>query len=233
MPSTAYNVDVISRAVGNFSRPQIVQALNEVCMILYSENMRQTVAMGEDGQIPTIFTVAGTYKYNMAPNVRQVAYVVGKNGVKLSDNSGHSLTPVSDGRWVTVNGYAYLLIPTVSTVATHDSSATITFISDPGTEEYRILYFKKADEIETESDPIPFPDELHRDIRACVIAMLNVENYGQTGVDENVFQMSMSKVRTKLNKGTQNRVGRTGVQLQEFTPIYGNRNYQRRYGSIR
>jgi hypothetical protein len=229
MPSTAYNVDIINRAVGNLSRPQVVQALNEVCTILFNENMRQTIAVGDDGQIPTIVTVSGKNRYDMPDDVREVAYVVAKDGALLSDGKGLSLYPASDGSLVTVNGYCYRIIPTMSTSSTYDSPATVTFISDPLDATYRILYYKKAPQIEVESDPVPFPEELHRDIRACVIAMINVEYYGQTGVDEGMFQSAMMKVRNKLNKGTQDLVGRTGIQVQDYSPTRCGNQLNRKY----
>lgn len=225
MPTTSQNISLIARAVANYSRAEILDALNEMCQICYSENMAQTFGLDTTtGRPPLITTVAGQFSYDVVTDfslddVREVAAVVVT--AESADRIGYGATHSRDYYDYRFENQRYVRIGNVRTVsATGDTNAQVIFGDDPGasTDTYFLLYYKKAAAIEAETDQLPFPEELHYLIRKGVLAMLSTENYGQTGFDDDVIAKIAKKIRSRMNRGDQGRTNRTLVQpeMQDF-----------------
>lgn len=236
MPSTASMVDRIQRAVSNYSRPQIIDAMNEVLKIVYSQPAAQMQAIDPTtGQPPFLATTAGQYTYDLPDDCRECVAAVIDTGVLASGSTTthYGLPVFSDAKTLIAFNRLWRVIPATSIAATYDEPATITFTDDPGTttDNINIVYFKKAPEIETQDDPVPLPENLHYLMRQATLAMLSTENYGETGFNNQVLENTVVKIRTEMNRGTQARVGKTPVQVQDmnFTTQGYMAGYRRRY----
>ena len=234
MPSTASMISKLERAVSNYSRIQLLDALNEVLTIVYSENMAQTYAIDTTtGQPPLLTTVAGTFEYDLPADCRELVAVVVDNGYPaVSGGDGYGASRINVGNDLIAFNRSWKVIPATSISATYSDVATVTFTNDPGdtTTVYYLLYHKKPSALDTEDDEIPLPEELHYLLRQAVLAMLNTENYGQTGFDNQVFDSAIKTIRNRMNRGSQSRIGRTGVRIEDmnFAPAYS-AGYGRRY----
>jgi hypothetical protein len=211
-------VSKLQSAVSNYSRPQILDTLNEVLTIVYSENMAQTIAIdAATGQPPTLDTIEGTFEYDLPLDCRELEAVIVDTG--STSNAGNYGVPVfGTNNNIVLFNKEWVQIPATSISLNGAGGATVTFTQDPGTttDYYSLFYYKAPPEIETEDDEIPLPNELHYLLRQAVLAMLNTENYGQTGFDNSVFENVIKQIRNRMNRGTQAKVTHTPVRLQDM-----------------
>ena len=208
MPSTQYNISMIKTAVQNYSRQQILDVLNEVQQIVYSENTMQVAKIDPaTGMPPYLETVAGQRFYECPADCRETTAIFWERpnrGYSPSQNRGLYT------EYIYRNARFYQTAIT-SNNALVDVLANLTFIDDPGdtTTQYFHEYTMKPVSLTAESVQLVIPEELHYLMRKAVIAMLSVENYGETGYDEVVIEKIAKKIRRKLNKGAQAKPGIT------------------------
>jgi len=208
MGTTSYNVTMIKNAVGNYSRPQILEVLNEVSLILFSDNtMRVERIDPATGMPPFLITTNLIQTYSCPADCREVSAV-------FVDNPQRQYTPTQDKglfqEYIWKNG-RYYKVAVKQTSALINTLASVTFIDNPGTttDRYYLQYFIRHVNITDENIQLPFPEELHYMVRDGVIQMLKGENYSAGLGNLSPMERLAAKIRNKLNKGTQARAYRT------------------------
>lgn len=214
MPSTSYNVTMIEAAVKNYSRPQILDVLDEVQKIVLGDNLMQLAAISPaTGMPPFLVTTAGQRQYDCPADCRETAAIFVAAPERV-------YTPAQNMAIYTefiFRSTSYWKIAATSKNRLLDALATVTFIDDPGdsTDRYYHYYFTTAVSLTSEDIQLIIPEETHWLLRKGVIALLGSENYGETGLDVNIMEKIGRKIRSKMNNGTQARAERTPVQLSQ------------------
>lgn len=210
MPTTSYNVTMIKSACGSFSRAQILEVLNEIQMIVFSENtMRAEKIDPATGMPPFINTVAGQRRYNCPADCRETAAIfVFKPNDGYQPVQGHG--QYSEFFWRTNQ---YYRVAAHQQSATLGALATITFVDDPGskTDYYYHNYFIKHTSLTSETQQLIIPEEVHYILRDGVIQMLRGELYSAGMGNIGPIEEIAKRIRNKLNKGSHARVGRTPI----------------------
>jgi len=214
MPSTSYNVTMIESAVKNYSRPQILDVLDEVQKIVLGTNLMQFAALNPaTGMPPYLATIAGQRQYNCPDNCRETAAIF----VETPQNEYSPSPNRALYTQYTFDTPGYWKAPVRSTNRLLDTLATVTFIDDPGTttDQFFHYYFITTVSLTSEDIQLVVPEEVHYLLRKGVIALLSSENYGETGFDDSVIERIGRKIRSKMNKGTQARSERTPIQQSQ------------------
>lgn len=214
MPTTSYNVTQIKNVLGNYSRTQILDTLNEVHQIVMSDNNEQNKKIDSTtGMPPFLVTTAGIRQYDCPVDCREVSAVFCKKNF-----NNYNIGNINDINTINTyynyrNTYFYRMAVT-STVALYNDLATVTFINDPGstTDVYYLEYFTKPIAITSESIQMQIPEEGHYLVRKLVIAMLSDENYGDTMIYIQLMDKLKRMVKNRLNRGVQAREGRAVIQ---------------------
>lgn len=224
MPSTQYNISMIKHAVQNYSREQIREVLDELQLIVYSENTMQTTKIDPaTGMPPYIATTAGQRQYDCPTDCRETLSIFWERPQRQYSPSRNRALYTE---YIFRNA-RYYKVAAYSTNALINTLATVTFIDDPGTttDKYYHEYVIKPTKITSEQIQLTVPEELHWLLRKGVIAMLSSENYGETGFDDEVIRKVAAKIRRKLNKGTQARAEKTPWQEEYRDGEYPNSYY--------
>jgi len=227
MPSTEYNVSRIVERITNYSRAQVLEVLNEVQLIVYSQDVEQTLYLDPaTGLPPFITTTAGVFHYDCPVNCRRTAQVFSRS----LNNTYSRSRPVGPRKEYYFMSKGYHLIAVSSRDALPGGVlATIDFQEDPGdsTDKYYHLFYILPTELTSEDIQLTIPEELHYDMRRAVFAMLSTENYGENGYDGQIMDMLSRKIRNKLNGGAQADIGKTNIreEYQEF-PDSGSYGYR-------
>jgi hypothetical protein len=227
MPTTAYNISMIQRRATNYSRPQILDILNEVQQIVYSQETEQTTYIDPaTGMPPYIQTTEGVYTYDAPSNCRRTACVFSMS----LPNSFSRTRPVGPRREYYFRNKGYYKIAVASRDKQPDGTlAQVIFQEDPGTttDKYYHSYWLEFPELLDESQQLILPDHVHFYLRRAVIAMISNEEYGETGGDIMMIEEIAKKIRKELNRGEQSTLGQTPVmeEYQEF-PDAGYDNYR-------
>ena len=199
----------IKRSNGNYSRLQILNALNEMVEIVYEQEMEQVTKYDSStGMPPYIETTEGQYEYDCPADCRRTVAIFSKN----SNNVYTSNTRQSPYQEYIYKGQSYTRIPVHSTDAGVDGTlAKVTFQDDPGTttDEYYHVYTLKHTELTFESQSIPIPANSHWYLRIGTLAMLAAEDYGETAIHIATIEDVKKKIRKEMNKGAQARTNRT------------------------
>lgn len=210
MPSTSYNITMIESAVGNYSRPQILDVLNEICLVAFQENTIRVEKIDPlTGMPPYIATVNNVFHYTCPSDCRETA------GVFTQDAKGYS--PLrQNGVMVEYEwqNQLYWKVPIRQISATRGVAATLTFVDNPGdtTNKYFHHYFIRHTPLTSELIELPFPEELHYIIRDGVIQMLRGTSYaGGMGTIGPIREI-ISMIRSRLNKGAHPRANRTPIR---------------------
>jgi len=208
MPSTQLNITKIRNAVKNYTRQQILDELNELQMIVFSENTMQVKRIDPaTGMPPFIATTAGQREYDCPADCRETLAV-------FWEQPQNQYSPSKNRAMYTqyfFRNVAYYKIAVTSRNALIDTLATITFVDDPGTTTDKFFheYSIKSPDLTSEEIQMAFPEEVHYLVRKAVIALLSSENYGATGFDDAIIQQISKACRRKMNKGAQARSQRT------------------------
>jgi hypothetical protein len=199
---------MIKNAVGNYSRPQILDVLNEISLVCFNNNtMRVEKINPATGMPPVLVTIARQRHYNCPADCRETAGI-------FVENPQRQYVPTQDKSLYTEyiwRGTRYYGIAIRSQAATVGNVATLTFIDDPGgtTDRYYHNYFIRHVPLTDESIQSAFPEEVHYIIRTGVIQMLKGESYSANLGDIDPIEKIVSRIRNKLNKGAQGRANRT------------------------
>lgn len=224
MPTTSYNITMIKNACGSFSREQILEVLNELQMVVFSENtMRVEKIDTATGMPPFLATVAGIRHYTCPSDCRETAAIFVQN-----PKEGYSPTQdkglFTEYIWRTNNFYR---VAAHQQSATINQSATVTFIDDPGatTDKYYHNYLIKHTNLTSEKQQLLLPEEVHYVMRDGVIQMLRGELYSSGLGNIQPIDEIAKRIRNKLNKGSHARVGRTQVRMEDRDSGYSGRYY--------
>lgn len=212
MPTTTYNITRIKKAVDNVGRQEILDVLDEICLIALQDNtMRVERIDPATGKPPFLATEAGKLKYDCPADCRETAAVFVENTRTYSPFPSDFY---KDYVWREIQ-YQKVVVKQIS--ATIDTLATVQFPDDPGdtTEIYYHQYFFKYTKMTSEAVQLPFPEELHYVVRNGVIQMLRGETYSSGMGDIDPIQKVVSLIRSKLNKGANYRLNRTPVQVEQ------------------
>jgi hypothetical protein len=199
---------MIKNAVGNYSRQQILEVLNEISLITFSDNtMRVERIDPATGMPPLLTTVNNQRHYNQPADCRETAAI-------FVEDPQRQYTPLQEKALYTEyvwRGTRYYKVAVRSQAATIDQLATITFIDNPGatTDRYYNNYYIRHIPLTSETIQSAFPEEIHYLLRNGVIQMLKGESYSAGLGDVDPIERLASRIRNKLNKGAQARVNRT------------------------
>ena len=208
MPTTSYNITRIIDAVGTYSRPQILEVLNEVSLITFSDNtMRVERIDPATGMPPFLVTLDNQQTYDCPADCRETAAI-------FIEDPQRQYTPIQDRGlyqeyiW---RGRRYFKVPVRQNSALINQLATVTFINNPGatTDRYYHDYFIRHVNITDENMQLPFPEELHYMVRDGVIQMLKGESYSAGLGNISPMERIAAKIRSKMNKGANARANRT------------------------
>jgi len=218
MPSLAVNVTMMKRANSNYSREEILAAINEMVEIVYDQDMEQVIKIDSaTGLPPFIVTSAGVYEYDCPSDCRRTARIF------TETISGYS-TSARRSPWgeYVYQGKSYYRVPIRSYDAdVQDTLAKVVFETDPGatTEVYYHQYYTKHVELTDESQSILLPSKVHYLVRRGALALLAGEDYGESGHGINMVDDVARRIRNTMNSGAQARSGMTHWQPEQ-------RNYE-------
>ena len=222
MPTTEYNVRRIQERVSEKSIPEILDTLDEIQLIVYSQDCAQTMKIGSEGVPPYLVTTNNQYQYDCPADCRRTAAIL-----SIEDTRGYSVHRNAEPRTqYNFRQRQWQKIPATSVDATVDSVATVTFRDNPGstTQIYYHLYHIKPTALSDISIQLTIPEYLHWRLRKAVIAMFNEESYGSSPLDESIIEKVARDIRNGLNKGWQGGIRQTPIPLeyQRFPyPYYG------------
>jgi len=224
MPTTTYNIDRIVERVTDRSRETIRDMLNEIQLIVYSQDCFQTQKLDSaTGMPPFLVTVDGQFQYDAPSDCRRTAVVFTLNPVRRQRER-----PTGPRREYYFRGRGYYGVNISTRDATPaDTLAKVIFQENPGTttENYYHLYYIKPTPILDEDTQLTLPDEVHYLLRKAVIAMFSTEQYGESAFDDTVIERVAKKIRNSLNRGLQNSIaGETPwrEEMQDDYPPYYN-----------
>jgi hypothetical protein len=224
MPTTSFNVTLINAAVSNYSRQQVLEALDEMQKIVLGTNLEQMAVIDPaTGMPPYLVTTALQRQYNCPDDCRETAAI-------FFERPTRQYSPSQNRAFYTefiFRNATYWKVAARSTNRLVDQLATVTFIDDPGdtTNRYFHWYYPIAVTLTSETIQLIIPEEVHYLLRQGVIALLSTENYGETGFDTAVIEKIGRKIRSKMNKGTQARAERTPVRMQDRDGEWPNSYY--------
>jgi hypothetical protein len=225
MPTTVYNIDRIKRKVPDASRADILNVLDEIQTIVYSQDCLQTLKLESTGLPPLLVTTKGVYQYNAPSDCRRIESIVTQS---LSVNRSRS-RPVGPKKEYYFRNKGFYKVSASTRDANITDLAKIFLEEDPGdtTNVYYLIYFIKPTPLTSEDVQLTLPEEVHYLVRNAVIAMYTTEDYGESGFDNDVIKNTARKIRNSLNRGYQGNVGETPIreeyQCDEFKHYYGNR----------
>lgn len=226
MQSTEYNVDMIYRRCSKETPEMILQILNEVQNIVYSQNCLQTTRLTSTGMPPFINTQQGVYEYDAPADCRVTSAIFTASTPKVFNRQ----RPVGPRReYYFRNKGFYLLSAETRYQTPQEPVCKIYFQEDPGTttNQYYHLYHIKPVELKSMDVPLTLPDEVHYLLREAVISMITSDEYGKSNFDEAIFEKVAKKIRNSLNKGYFGGWGKTPIQeeMQEYSNELGHRGY--------
>jgi len=209
MPSTVYNIDRIIERVPDQSRATILDVMDEIQTIIYSQDCLQTQKIESTGYPPYIVTTDGIYEYNCPSDCRRTAAVFTLNPRRRS-----RIRPIGPRREYYFRDRGYYKVNVRTKDANIDDLAVLWFDDDPGdtTETYYHLYYIKPTPLEDETINLTLPEEVHWLVRKAVIAMFTTEEYGDSAFDDNTIERVARKIRNSLNRGAQGVIGHTPVR---------------------
>lgn len=204
----------------------ILQILNEVQNIVYSQNCLQTTRLTSTGMPPFINTQQGVYEYDAPADCRVTNAIFTASTPKVFNRQ----RPVGPRReYYFRNKGFYLLSAETRYQTPQEPVSKIYFQEDPGTttNQYYHLYHIKPVELTSIDVPLTLPDEVHYLLREAVISMITSDEYGKSNFDEAIFDKVARKIRNSLNKGYFGGWGKTPIQeeMQEYSNELGHRGY--------
>lgn len=221
MPTTEYNVDMIARRCSKETPEMILQILDEIQMIVYSQNCLQTLRLTSTGMPPFISTQQGVYEYTCPAECRSTSAIFTASTPRTFNRQ----RPVGPRREYYFRNKGYYLLSAES----RDAEGKIYFQEDPGTttNQYYHLYHIKAIPLTNIDVQLTLPDEVHYLLRDAVISMITSDEYGKSNFDEAIFEKVARKIRNKLNNGYFGGLGKTPIpeEYQEFSNELGCRGY--------
>ena len=213
MGTTEYNIDMIMRRTPKESPETIREILNEVQMIVYSQDCRQVTYIDPStGLPPYLVTTDAVYVYDCPANCRRTAAILTLNPERRYD----SQRPAGPRREYFYRGREYYKIAADSRDATISDVAKVYLQDNPGstTDKYLHLYYLKPTEISDVSIQLTLPEDVHYMLRKGVIALITADEYGDSGYEEQVMKSLARKIRNKLNGGSDGTAGETPIQAE-------------------
>jgi hypothetical protein len=202
VPSTQYNLDRILDRARDYTPAQILQVMDEVQKIVYSEPTEQTICLDPTtGMPPYLVTIAGQFEYDAPANCRQTAAVFAVRYPYPSRNYGYEYFH----RGYVHSGREYYQVMVNSRPALPQSStvAKVIFPFDPGdtTSEYYHKYWILPPDLDDVGTELVLPEHTHWRFRGMCLRMLLAESTGDNAVESPEFERGIKKIRKELNSG--------------------------------
>lgn len=218
MPTTSQNVSWIRYRLPKYTRQEILTVLDEVQLIVYSEDVTQTEYIDPaTGLPPFIATTAGKFDYACPANCRRVIAVFSDS--PITTYSRTRPTPQTRRYYYRNLGYFEMAVNQRDALP-GGVAARVIFQEDPGTTttDYYLQYYVQPTPLTSEAIQMTLPEHTHWRVRQGVLSMLSSEEYGQTGFDDAVMEKVTRVIRNQLNRGAQSRTGRTPwrAEWQEY-----------------
>lgn len=214
MPTTQENVERILRRVPNESPETILEVLDEVQTIVYSQDCAQTLKITSTGMPPYLATTDNQFEYDGPADCRRTVSIFTTSNSTRRVNT----RPVGPSKvyYFKNKGYVEVACSTVDALVSAGTLAKIRFIENPGTttQNYYHLYYVKPTPLSDVGIQMTLPDEVHYLVRKAVIAMMTTEEYGESGFDDAVIQKVARQIRNSLNRGFQSSLGQTPIQAE-------------------
>jgi hypothetical protein len=225
MGTTAYNVGMINRRCQKETPEMILQILNEVQTIVYSQDCLQTLKITSTGMPPFLATQQNVYEYNCPYDCRNTSAIF----TARTPKGASRVRPVGPRREYYFRERGYALLSAESRPASIENLAKVFFQEDPGTtvDQYYHLYYIKPTPLLTIDVQLTLPEETHFLLREAAISMITSDEYGKSQFDEAIMAKVARKIRNSLNKGYFGNSGKTPVREedQEYSVGLGDRGY--------
>jgi hypothetical protein len=225
MPTTEYNVDMILRRCQGETPEMVLQIMNEIQAIVYSQECLQTVKIMSTGMPPFITTQQGVYEYDCPADCRTTSAIFTSSTPRIFNRQ----RPVGPRKQYYFRQKGYYQLSAETRDATPGVLGKIYFQEDPGTttDQYYHLYHVKPPDLGTIDTQLILPDEVHHLLRDAVISNITSDEYGKSNFDEAIMEKLKKAARNKLNKGYFGGYGKTPVpeEYQEFSNELGYRGY--------
>lgn len=207
MPSTEYNVDMILRRLPKESPESIVNVIDEIQKIVYSQDSFQTEKIESTGMPPYIVTTDGIYEYECPDDCRRTIAVFGLTVPRRTSRE----RPVGPRQEYYYRNRNYCKLAITTRDATIENNAKIYFQENPGdtTTAYYHHYYVKPTDLSDISIQLTLPEEVHYLLREAVVSMLTSDEYGKSQYDDAIMFKVVRKIRAQLNKGIGGSLGRT------------------------
>jgi hypothetical protein len=212
MPSTETNVELIQRRVSESTTQQILDALDEIQLIVYSQDCFQTQKIDSTGMPPFLETVEDVYEYDCPSDCRKTAAIFTEEPAR-----GYSRISRNECEY-SFNGKRYIMAQWEGRDATIETVSKVYFKQDPGTTDsiYYHLYYMKPARITNIEIQLVIPEEYHYLLRKAVISMLTTESYGDSAYDINAIENISKTIRAKLNSGYGSVLGQAIIQPEHL-----------------
>lgn len=225
MPSTEYNVSMIRRRCPNESPEAVIDILNEIQTIVYSQDCRQNQYIDSaTGLPPYIATTDSVFTYDCPVNCRRTAAILTLDPQRRYNRE----RPAGPRQEYFFRNNEYYKVAADSRDATPDEVAKVYFQENPGatTNKYLHLYYIKPTPLCDITQQLLLPEEVHYKLRKGVIAFITGDEYGNSAYDEQMIESIAKDIRKILNRGMDATAGTTPLQMcdREYDEIgYGHR----------
>ena len=210
MPTTLYNVQRILARAPEQSPQTVLDVLNEIQLIVYSQDCIQTQKIEANGKPPYLVTQDKVFEYDAPDDCRRTASVFLSNRNRAGYNNG----PVGPMNIFYFQKTGYREVKVATRDATIDVPAKVYFERNPGatTDIFYHLYYIKAKPLTSIDVQLTVPEETHWMLRKAVISMLTGDSYGNSDQEEAMLKRVAREIRNSLNRGYQSGVGMTPIQ---------------------
>lgn len=195
----------LQRRTSKYTRPELLDYLDEVVELVYSSNCRQLkVDYSNDGMPPYLATQAGIFTYDCPADCRRtIAVFTGRTNAYTTEYL------FRDSLWANVN--------VSSRDATETQAATVTFRRDPGTttSKYYHLYYIQHTPLDSEDIELSIPPgKVHTKIRRGVLALARSEKFGDDDAWKEWERRDLNDIRYELNLGARSEIRGTIDQIE-------------------
>lgn len=181
---TSALISLIKKDASNWSSDNIRELINEVQrIILLQRPLKQLrVVDTSTGKDPVLATTAGTYEYTIDTD-NGFSY----DAWRVSDVYSSDIFSPSD---------------IISYDATPSANAKFVFLSDPGSQNYYVRYYRQPTQITSASVQLEIPHQFHvSHVKEGVLGLIEKSDSGKSERWEKFERILLPDISDKLNKG--------------------------------
>lgn len=186
---TSALVGYIQRRAKDWDRQSILDMIGDVQTIIFSEPTSYMRVIDEStGVDPVLTTVSGTYSYTIS--------------------GAHVIENISSSPFLYEQTYGIpniAMYPKFRTVRGNESvDAKIIFSEDPGDATYYVKYYRRPNELTSESIQLEIPQEYHiTHVAYAVLGMIEMAEHGTSEKYDIFYGRLLDDIRSSLNSSSQ------------------------------